>query len=153
MTEEMDLSILMPALNEEKNVREAIDATLRAFDDFGIDGEIIVVNDGSTDRTGEIVAEAIARDGRVSVVRHERARGIGASFWEGVDRAHGRAVSMLPGDNENDPWEMLRYYRLLEHVDIVIPFAFNKRIRGFFRNLLSFIYRFIVNTTFVVIFN
>ena len=62
-------------------------------------------------------------------------------------------VTMLPGDNENDPWEILRYRRLLEHVDIVIPFVFNKEVRSVFRNALSFIYRFIINTTFLVNFN
>ena len=62
-------------------------------------------------------------------------------------------VTMLPGDNENDPWETLRYLKLLEHVDIVIPFVFNKEVRSLFRNALSFIYRFIINTTFVVNFN
>ena len=151
--EELDLSIVMPALNEEKNVRAAIDTTLRAFDDCGIAGEIVVINDGSTDRTQEIVEEVMASDARVSLLRHEKPKGIGASFWEGMDSARGKAVCMLPGDNENDPWEIFQYYRLLEHVDIIIPFVFNKRIRGFFRNLLSFTYRFIVNTTFVVNFH
>ena len=84
---ELDLSIVMPALNEEKNVRAAIDSTLRAFDEFDIDGEIIVVNDGSDDRTQEIVTEAIARDDRVSAVRHESPQVIGASFWGGVGLA------------------------------------------------------------------
>lgn len=151
--EKLDLSIVMPALNEEKNVRAAIDSTLRAFDDVGIDGEIIVVNDGSTDRTEAIVAEAIARDERVSVVRHERPQGIGASFWEGVDRARGKAVTMMPGDNENDPWEIFQYLRLLDHVDIVIPFVFNRQVRSPFRNVLSMLYRLIINSTFMVNFN
>ena len=57
---------------------------------------------------------------------------------------------MLPGDNENDPWEILRYVNLLEHVDIVIPFVFNKQVRSLFRNFLSLSYRFIINTTFLV---
>ena len=60
---------------------------------------------------------------------------------------------MLPGDNENDPWEILRYHRLLEHVDILIPFVFNKEARSLFRNGLSYLYRFIINTTFLVNFN
>ena len=60
---------------------------------------------------------------------------------------------MIPGDNENDPWEILRYHKLVEHVDIVIPFIFNKEARPLFRNALSFVYRFIVNTTFLVNFN
>jgi len=60
---------------------------------------------------------------------------------------------MMPGDNENDPREIMRYYKLLEHVDIVIPFVFNKQVRSLFRNALSFMYRFIINSTFLVYFN
>jgi glycosyltransferase involved in cell wall biosynthesis len=143
----------MPALNEEKNVRAAIANVLAAFDDYGIRGELIVIDDGSTDRTGEIIAECARADARVSRVRHESPRGIGGSFWDGVDRAAAPAVTMLPGDNENDPWEILRYCPLLEHVDIVIPFVFNREARPLWRNALSYLYRFIVNSTFFVNFN
>lgn len=147
------ISVIMPALNEGKNILDAIGSTLKAFADFDIEGEIIVINDGSTDGTGELVNGVMKKDKRVRVISHETPKGIGASFWDGVDSAYGDIVIMLPGDNENDPWEIFRYYRLLEHVDVVIPFIFNKEIRSLFRNALSFIYRFIINTTFLVNFN
>jgi glycosyltransferase involved in cell wall biosynthesis len=149
----MTLTVVMPALNEEKNIGLAIKNTLKALDDFNIDGEIVVVNDGSTDRTDEIVHDMMSEDSRIRILRHESPQGIGASFWEGVNNAIGDILVMLPGDNENDPWEIFRYHRLLEHVDIVIPFIFNKEVRSVFRNALSFIYRFIINTTFFVNFN
>jgi len=151
--EKMFFSIIMPALNEEQNIRAAVENTLQAFDDFEVDGEVIVINDGSTDRTPAIVSAIMARDRRVRVIHHERPQGIGAAFWDGVEQAKGNIVSMFPGDNENDPWEALRYYKLLEHVDIVIPFAFNKEVRSVFRNLLSYIFRQIINRTFFVNFN
>jgi glycosyltransferase involved in cell wall biosynthesis len=147
------LTIIMPALNEEENVQDALRNTLAAFDEYQIAGEIIVVDDGSKDRTGEIVAGEIARDPRIQMVRHETPEGIGAAFWEGVKNARGQAVCMLPGDNENDPWELFRYYRLLEQVDAVVPFVFNKQVRSIFRNVLSYVYRTIINTTFMVSFN
>jgi len=143
----------MPALNEESNIEAAVGNTLKAFDDFKIDGEIIIINDGSTDKTSELVTALIKKDNRLRMISHDAPKGIGASFWEGVNNATGDVVSMFPGDNENDPWETLRYFELLDHVDIVIPFVFNKEVRSFFRNTLSFIYRFIINTTFLVYFN
>lgn len=143
----------MPALNEEKNVAAAVVNTLKAFRDFGIDGEVIVVDDGSTDRTGEIVDALAESHPAIRRLRHDTPRGIGASFWDGVDHAGGDLVCMLPGDNENDPWEILQYVGLLQHVDMVIPFVFNKEKRSLFRNALSFVYRFIINTTFLVYFN
>lgn len=151
--EHVSLSIIMPALNEEKNILAAVSNTLEAFQDFNIDGEVIVINDGSTDKTMDLVTEISASDGRVRMMTHATPQGIGASFWDGVDNARGEYVCMMPGDNENDPWEIMRYYTLLEHVDIVIPFVFNKQMRSLFRNALSFIYRFIINSTFLVYFN
>ncbi|MDP2939106.1 MAG: glycosyltransferase family 2 protein [Candidatus Omnitrophota bacterium] len=148
------LSVIMPALNEELNISDAISSTLDAFDSFKIDGEIIVVNDGSFDRTQEFIEQKRKKNSdKIRVIRHEKPMGLGISFWEGVEYAKGNIVVMLPGDNENDPNETLRYYRLLEHVDIVIPFIFNREVRPIFRNILSLIYRVIINTTFLVNFN
>ncbi len=147
------MTIIMPALNEEDNIRDAVANCLAAMDDLQIAGEVLVINDGSTDRTGDIVSELAEQEERVRCLRHETPRGIGACVWDGVDNARGEFVCMLPGDNENDPWEILRYYSLLNHVDMVIPFVFNKQVRSLFRNALSFLYRFIINTTFLVNFN
>ncbi|MDO8663597.1 MAG: glycosyltransferase family 2 protein [Candidatus Wildermuthbacteria bacterium] len=154
MNNNYNLSVVIPALNEEKNILLAIDNTLSAFKEFGIAGEIIVVNDGSTDSTSTLVKNKIIGEASVlKMVTHDKRKGIGASFWDGVDNATGEAVVMIPGDNENDPREILRYYKLLEHVDIVVPFIFNKEARSFFRKVISSAYRFVINATFSVNFN
>jgi len=152
---DVHISVIIPALNEESNITSAINNTLIAFDDYGLKGEIIVVNDGSTDRTRSLIEEKISGDtrGTTRLINHVRKKGIGASFWEGAEIARGEIVTMFPGDNENDPWETLRYTDLLKHVDMVIPFVFNKEVRSIFRNILSYLYRVIVNTTFRVNFN
>jgi dolichol-phosphate mannosyltransferase len=149
----LSLSVIMPALNEEENIQAAVESTLQAFDDFQLDGEVIVVNDGSTDRTPEIVTALMAHEPRLRILHHERPQGIGAAFWDGITHAQGTIVTMFPGDNENDPWETLRYAHLLEHVDIVIPFVFNKEVRSPLRNVLSDVFRLIINGTFWVNFN
>jgi len=149
----LTLTVIMPALNEEANISLALQNTLGALDSLQNDSEIIVVNDGSTDRTAEIIREFKEKDARVRSIDHDQPQGIGAAFWEGVDAADHEVVVMLPGDNENDPWEISRYFGLLEHVDIVIPFVYNKETRSLFRNFLSLAYRFIINTTFGVYFN
>lgn len=149
----LDITAIMPALNEEKNIISALESTLTTFEQYGISGEVLVINDGSIDKTEQLVNEFMRLDKRVRMISHESPKGVGASFWDGVDNAQAGAVVLLPGDNENVPWEILRYFKLLEHVDIVIPFVFNKEARSLFRNGLSFIYRFIINTTFLVNFN
>jgi glycosyltransferase involved in cell wall biosynthesis len=148
-----DLTVIMPALNEEKNIISAIEATIKALDGFGINGEIIVINDGSTDKTEELLTIAVQKDRRIRIIKHDKPNGIGASFWRGLDMADGNAVIMIPGDNEVDSEEALRYFSLMQHVDMVIPFVYNREVRSVFRNILSLVYRFIINTTFMVNFN
>ena len=150
---DIDVSVIMPAFNEEKSVGHAVIAVLQAFDDLELHGELIVVDDGSVDATKSVVRCSEKVDERVRLIAHETNQGIGKAFWTGVNLATGTAVTMLPGDNENDPIETLRYVKLLEYVDIVVPFVFNKEVRSLFRNTLSFVYRFIINSTFLVHFN
>lgn len=147
------ISVIMPALNEEKNIESAINDTLQAFEEYSIDGEIIVVNDGSSDMTEELTRNIMKNNNHIKILFHDSPKGMGASFWDGVDSADREFVVLLPGDGENDPKEIIRYYRLLEHTDIVVPFNFDKGVRTFFRNVVSAVYRFIINMTFLTNFN
>ena len=138
----------MPALNEEDNIAAAVESCLSDFDAFGIEGEIAAVDDGSADKTGAILAELSRKDPRVRVLTHPSPQGIGASFWDGVRAARGRAVVMLPGDNENLPSEIFKYRGLLDHVDFVVPFVHNRAARSPLRVLISSLFRLIVNASF-----
>lgn len=148
-----ELTFIITALNEEKNLGAAVRGALAAFDEYGVKGEALVINDGSADGTGAVAAALAAADPRVKVLTHEAPRGVGASFWDGVDAASGACVMWFPGDNENLAAEIVRYFRLTADVDVVIPFTFNKARRSALRNFLSYLYGFIVNATFGVSFN
>jgi glycosyltransferase involved in cell wall biosynthesis len=147
------ISVIMPALNEEDNIAKAVKNALDAFQKVQCSGEIVVVNDGSTDRTGQIVEDLIERHSEVRTIRHEETRGIGASFWTGVSAGRGEFVVLLPGDGETDAFEILRYLPLLNHVDIVIPFFYNKKIRTWKRRMISKIYKGIINLSFGLLIN
>lgn len=138
----------MPSLNEENNLAGAVDNVLASFARLGINGELIVVNDGSTDRTGRLAEEFAQRFPNIKVIHHDRPNGIGASFWDGVEQGAGEVVTMLPGDGENDAAEILRYLPLMEQVDIVVPFVYNRGVRTFRRRLLSIVYREIIKASF-----
>lgn len=144
-----DLTVVMPALNEELAVGDAVENTLKAFAQNSINGEVVVINDGSTDKTPDIVNTLIKKHGdRVVLLNHKTPMGIGKSFFDGVAASRAKGVTMLPGDNENDPNEILRYAGLLKEVDMVVPYVINKNVRSFSRNLLSKLFNMIVNLSF-----
>ena len=151
----IDISFLMPALNEEANIADALEHARLAFARYGLKGEIVVVDDGSTDATPRIVAEKIAEEGgeRIRLIRHSHPQGVGAAFRTGLKEARGEVVAFMPGDDENEPGEILLYYHLLKEVDMIVPFVYNKEIRPARRNLISSIYRMIINISFGVNFN
>lgn len=142
------LSVVMPCLNEQDNVAAAIQRTLAAFDRHGIEGEIVVINDGSTDNTAGVVRALPGHHPNVRLIEHARPMGIGFSFWDGVQNARNDFVTMFPGDDENDPDDALLYYYLTRDVDIVVPFIHNVEVRSIWRRVISSSYRFIINMSF-----
>lgn len=142
------VSVVMPAMNEERNILQAVADVVDGFQRTGVSGEIVIVNDGSSDRTGELAEGFKAQYPFISVVHHERNLGIGASFWDGVQHSRGEFVTMIPGDGENCASEILRYLPLMDQVDIVVPFVYNRDVRSFRRRILSITYREIIKASF-----
>lgn len=138
----------MPSLNEEKNLEAAVQNVFLSCERLGVSGEIVIVNDGSTDNTGKLAEELKAKHSFIQAVHHDRPQGIGGSFWDGVRIARGEAVVMIPGDGENDAAEILRYLPLMEQVDMVVPYVFNRQVRSPARRMLSNLYRGIINLSF-----
>ncbi|MEK7791466.1 MAG: glycosyltransferase family 2 protein [Deltaproteobacteria bacterium] len=142
------LTIVMPVLNEERNVSAAIKSALYALDCHKIEGELIVVNDGSSDQSEKIVCDLMKNHPRIKLINHKRPLGIGASFWDGVRQAKNEYVTCFPGDNENDALDALTYYHLAQKVDVIIPFIHNVEVRSYWRRTVSACYRFIINLSF-----
>lgn len=142
------VSVIMPALNEENNISYAINSTLEAFKEHSINGEIVVVNDGSTDNTKNIIESLKEKNSNICSIDHVKPCGIGYSFFDGVKNAQGDVVVMFPGDGENSARDALRFLPLSREVDIIVPFIHNVEVRNLFRRIVSSTYRFIVNLSF-----
>jgi glycosyltransferase involved in cell wall biosynthesis len=102
------LTIVIPALNEEESIGSTIQRCLDARERIKTIGgvadiEIVVVSDGSTDRTVEIAQSFAAREPSVSLIVFEQNRGYGAAIKEGFTRSGGELVAFLDADGTCDP--------------------------------------------------
>jgi glycosyltransferase involved in cell wall biosynthesis len=96
------LSILMPVYNEEERIADAIKQALAV--DYPCEIELVVANDGSRDRTGEVLDRA--DDPRVRVITHDRNQGKGAAIRTAVEHAEGEYMVILDADLEYDPQDI-----------------------------------------------
>nr|HID14065.1 glycosyltransferase family 2 protein [Anaerolineae bacterium] len=107
------LSVVLPAYNEEANVESAVAHVSAVARQLGMDYEIILVNDGSTDRTGEIGRELMERIPNFRLVEHYPNRGYGGALKAGFAAATKELIAFVPADNQFDFSEV---NRLLEHL-------------------------------------
>ena len=125
------LTFFFPAFNEEENVAETV---RRALDEIGplVDGsiEVLIVDDGSTDRTPELADALAAGDPRVRV-HHQENRGYGGALRAGFEHARGRVIGFSDGDLQFDLSEMSRLLTRLEDparpVDAAIGYRIKRR--------------------------
>lgn len=110
MPQEVRISAIAPCLNEEANVELLTRRTLAAFDSLAAPAELILIDDGSVDRTWALIQEAQERDGRVVGVRHTRNRGIEAAWRSGLAAASGELVCLIDADLQNRPEDICILY-------------------------------------------
>tara|TARA_R110000850_G_scaffold125759_12_gene244389 strand:- start:1384 stop:2151 length:768 start_codon:yes stop_codon:yes gene_type:complete len=117
-SEGIGFSIVIPFHNEEDSVGSVIKESLDALDNLkDRKGEIIAVDDGSKDRTAEILAEVAAEDPRVRVITFETNCGQAPALYYGLNRAFGAIVATLDGDGQNNPADFSAMIKLLECSD------------------------------------
>lgn len=114
------LSAVIPSYREALSVPIMHERLVAVFEELDVEFELIFVNSGSPDDTGEVLAELAAKDRRVTVIKHSRAFGPQGAFTSGMRLATGDAVILLDGDLQ-DPPEMIPEFvrRWREGYDVV----------------------------------
>ncbi len=144
------LSVVFPMHNEEAYVRRAVAAARVGAGAVSEDFEIVIVDDASTDRTGEI-AEALSReDPRIRVVHASRRRGLGATLRAGYAAATRELVLYSDADLPFDFKELARAAHLIEYqqADVLAAYRFDRTSEGLLRTLYTLVYSGLVRVLF-----
>lgn len=110
----MKLSVVIPAHNEEGSIEATVTTLATTLRREGIDYEILVIDDGSHDRTAEIVSRIGEHDPGIRVRRNRGPNGFGFAVRAGLEQFAGDAVAVVMADLSDDPEDVVTYHRMLE---------------------------------------
>lgn len=133
-----ELSLFLPVLDEEENLRPMHAKIAAALDELGKTAEVLYVDDGSTDRSLQILKEIAAGDDRVRVISLRRNYGQTAAMSAGIDAAKGEILIPMDADLQNDPADIERLLKKLdEGYDVVSGWRKNRQDKLISRKIPS----------------
>lgn len=148
MDKKPTLSVVIPALNEEGNLQDTIRSVCWAMGQKFDAYEIIIFDDGSTDRTGQIAEKLAKEDKNITVIHNSKTMGFGYNIRAGIERARYEYITMIPGDNEIPASSIERLFKHTGPADIVVSYFTNQEIRPFHRQIVSRLYTATLNLIF-----
>jgi len=147
MIREYAISFFCPAYNDEKNIEETVISAINFLKSVAREYEVIVIDDGSSDATGE-VADSLAKNlENVRVIHHLENKGYGAALRTGFKNSKYPIIIYTDGDHQFDITEFSKMLPLLKNYDCVIGFRIN-RADSALRLFQSKVYNFIINVLF-----
>lgn len=134
----MKVSVIIPIFNEEESIPDLYRELADVIDREPWDGEIIMVDDGSVDRSAEVIVEIAETDRRVRLLRFARNFGQTAAILAGIDHANGDVLVPMDADLQNDPADIPRLIERIEAgYDVVSGWRKNRKDRLWSRRLPS----------------
>lgn len=135
-----EISLFLPVLDEEENLRPMHTKIQSALETLGKTAEVIYVDDGSTDKSLEILKEIASGDDRVRVISLRRNYGQTAAMSAGIDAAKGEILIPMDADLQNDPADIKRLLEKLdEGYDVVSGWRLNRQDKMVSRKIPSMI--------------
>ncbi|MBN1352387.1 glycosyltransferase family 2 protein [candidate division KSB1 bacterium] len=136
--EKTEISVVVPVYNEEENVALLQDRICKVLDDLGKPYEVILVDDGSTDRTFEILEELHQAHPQLKIIKFRGNFGQSAAMAAGFEYAKGDIVVAMDGDLQNDPEDIPRMLQKLdEGYDVVAGWRKNRKDKMVMRKIPS----------------
>lgn len=142
------ISVIIPAYNEEKSLRDAVKVASRVIAKETKDYEIIVVNDGSIDDTGKIAKRIVLENTHVKFVAHGQNMGFGTTFRDGLAIATKEYITGFPADNDmyEDTFRDIVTARRIDHIGLTYMSDMSHRTLK--RKLITYLYTKIINSIF-----
>jgi len=142
------LSVVIPALDEERHLRATVETVLEVVRRHVPTYEILIFDDGSRDRTGAIADELAASLPGVQAFHHRRPRNLGGVFREGVRRARMAHVILINGKLDLPAASLERILAQRGQADLVIPYTQNLCERPLHRQIVSRAFTGLLNALF-----
>jgi len=144
-----ELTIVISALNEEKAVKQVLTGVLHMFNKCKIKGDVVFLNNHSTDRTGEIADSIAKKDKRIKVIHrvNRKSKDLGSSLREGISHAKGDYILIMDCDLSHDPAEVKTLFDERKEADIVVGSRYEggSAEMSFSRNIISRTSNIVVN--------
>jgi glycosyltransferase involved in cell wall biosynthesis len=121
------LSAILPAHNEEAAIASTVNDVLHTLGTWMADFEVIVVNDGSHDRTGAILDDIAAANAHLRVIHHTVNQGYGAALVSGFEASCKDLVFFMDSDGQFDIRDLQRFFPLLEEYDAVLGYRIKRQ--------------------------
>lgn len=141
------LSVFFPCYNEQDNVERVVKAALEVLESLKIDYEVIIVNDGSKDKTGQIADKLAAENKNIKVVHHSPNQGYGAALQSGFKKSTKEYVFYTDGDGQFDIKELPLLFPFTADYDIITGFRINRQ-DNLIRKMNAFCWTTMVNLLF-----
>ncbi len=136
----VDITVCVPAYNEEKALAQTVKDICTVANAAQSDIEIIIVDDGSADRTGEIADDLARNDPRILAFHQKPNKGVGAAFKLVLERASSDRITLIPGDYAFDQRGLEDLFRNANAAELLITYRANKASRPPLRRLLSTVF-------------
>ena len=114
MTPAMKISVVIPAKDEEKSIEHTVSCLRQVLEEAGLDFEIVLVNDNSSDTTPQIMEKLALADRHCVVVHRVLPAGFGRAVRDGLLAAGGDMVVIFMADLSDEPSDIIKYYRKMQ---------------------------------------
>lgn len=142
------LSVFFPAYYDEGNIGKVVESAVKVLEELKLkDYEVVVIEDGSPDKTGEVADAMAAKYEKVRVIHHEKNMGYGATLKDGFTSAKLDYVFYTDGDNQFDLNELKRFVALVPFADMIVGYR-KKKQYSLYRKFTSLSYNYLLKLIF-----